>query len=54
MGIIKAKRSFEQALQVAEASNDSYREFVAAGLLELAKAVQELRTVIDDVRRRQK
>ncbi len=38
--------SFETAAQIAEADNDSYREHIALGLIELTKALRsELRDI---------
>lgn len=40
MSFKTATDNFETAAQIAESDNDSYREHVALGLLELAKAMR--------------
>lgn len=47
MTIKTAIESFEQAAQVAEARDDSAQEFIALGLVDLAKA---LRTDLNEIK----
>lgn len=47
MSFKTATDNFETAAQIAEAADDSYREHIALGLIELAKA---LRTELRDIK----
>lgn len=50
MSFIRAKGHFESALAVAERSNNSAMEFIASGLLELAKSMQAMEREVSSIK----
>jgi formiminotetrahydrofolate cyclodeaminase len=50
MSFTTAREAFETAQQIAEASNNSALEHIAAGLVDLSRAIQqELRNIKSDI-----
>jgi hypothetical protein len=49
-----AKDNFEKGLKTAEANNDAAMEFLFAGLLELTKAVADMKGTVENIKNDQR